>query len=818
MIHDIASDVRYAARTLRNARVVSTATVLTLGLGIGLLTAVFSIVNAAIIRPLPYDNAHRLVALGEDHPREYSTYSVMSPAAFEAVHERNRSFDAVAAYQVRSANIALGAATGADRITGVHVTADLFRVLRVRPFRGRVFTADEATEDAKVIVISYELWTTRLGTSDSVIGSTARIDGMAHTIVGVMGPGFNFPMREHYWRPLVWRAGSPEWLERSVAVAGRLRDGVTLEGARADVATIGASLARAHPATQEGWSLALRSEIIERRAIPGPLQWMVMGAGAFLMLIACANVTTVLLARAAGRRAEMAVRAALGASRARLVRQHITETMLLAVAGGVAGVVFATWMLDIAWAAVPTQNMPSWLDFGIDWRVLAFTTGISIVALLAVGVGPALTATRVQLSDSLKLGAAGETGSRRELRASRVLVIVEVAAAFVLFAGSALMLESFRSLQRIDFGLQAERVLVARPWLSASSYPTAERRATYFEAALDRVRRVPGIGPAAVRGDLDSLRGAAWTTDSFLPRAILVPLGGSQPDPSPRANAGVGRYVVTPEYFDAVKLPIVRGRVFTTRDDSGSTRVAVVGALVADRLWPNADAIGRQFRLAASGEWVTVVGVVGNVRLMIGGARGTRTRLQPAVYFPASQATSRNEQLVMHAADPTAVATVVARALLTVDPDQSLGRVSRLSDEMGSPRQQTLWIGVVFSVIAAGALVLASIGLCGVIAYSVARRTREIGVRMALGADARRLRWAVVRQGLRLTAIGLAIGVPVAWALARVTGAFLEGGSASLPGVYGLVAGVFLVFGAAASAVPARRATRVDPLVALRAQ
>ena len=817
MIHDIGNDVRYAFRTLSNARVASLTTVMTLGIGIGLLTAVFSIVNAAVLRPLPYESSTRLVALGEDHPRAYPQHSRVSPAVFDAVRNGARSLSGVEAYETANGNVVLGPGQSADQLSGVNVTPGIFAVLGVPPFRGRLFTPDETTAGSNVLVISHELWASRLGANERVIGSTARVDGVPHTIVGVMPPGFNFPERDHYWRPLVMRSNSPERLERSLSVVARLRDGVDLASARAEIATIGAALARAYPTTQSGWSLVVRPDAIERRPVPAPIQWMILVAGTFLMLIACANVTTVLLARAAARRPEMAVRAALGGSRQRLIRQQLTETLILALAGGFTGLLLATWMLDLAWASVPTQNIPSWIDLGVDWRVLAFTSAASFVALLAVGIGPALTATRVRLSDPLKLGSSGDTASRRELRASRVLVVVEVAAAFVLFAGSALMLDSFRSMQHVDFGIEADRVLIARPSLSPNAYSTEARRRSYFDLAMHRVQQVPGVTSVATRGMLDSLRGAAWSTDSLLARATIVPLGGRQQEQSLRTY-DVDRSVVTPEYFTAVKLPLVRGRLFTAQDDSGSARVAVISARLAERLWPNVAATGRQFRFAASAEWVTVVGVVGDVRRISGGNRGTRTVIQPTVYFPAAQATSRYDALVVQAADPIGVASTVGQALRAVDPDQSIGRLRRLSDEMESPNLGTLWLGAVFAAIAMGALILASIGLYGVIAYSVTRRTREIGVRMALGADARSLHRTVVAQALRLTAIGLGIGAIGAWALVRVTGTFLGGEGGSLVAASAVVALVFVVCGAAASAVPARRATRVDPLVALRAQ
>jgi putative ABC transport system permease protein len=821
MWQQFASDVRYSARALRNARLLTIATVVTLGIGIGLLTAIFSIVNAAVLRPLPYDDARRLVAVTEADPRDRSRFSSMAPAAFMAVRDQNRSFSTVAAYEPRSLNVVVANST--VPLSGADVTANLFSTLRVVPARGRLFSADEANADARVLLISHEFWATRLGANETIVGTTARVDGTPYTIIGVLPAGFNFPNRQHFWRPLVLRPEGTDWMERSVEVVARLRDGVAFAAARSEVATIGAVFAREHPSTREGWSMQLRSEMLERRAIPGPLPWMVLAAGLFMLLIACANVATMLLARAAARRAEMAVRAALGANRWRLVSQHLTETLLLALAGGVAGVLIAMWTLDVAQAILPLGNMPSWLDFSIDWRVLLFTLGVALLALIAVGVGPALVATRVRLSDPLKIGSFGETASRKELRASRVLVVVEVAAAFILFAGSALMVRSAGALRNFDFGIDAAHVLSARPWLSTSQYATAARRDAYFAEAVNRVGHLPGIRAVAVAGEgVDSIRGAAWMPDSsgtMRERYSITPRGGEQTAWTYPDAASVRWRVVSGTYFAAVGLSPRRGHTFNAQDREGAARVAVVSERVAERLWPNVDPVGRQFRLGGSGEWITVVGVVPNVHVIAGGGLGVSGRFESTIYLPSTQATTHyGAVLVRTVGDPVAAIDGIRRVMAEIDRDQSISRIERLSDSLGSAASTTRWLGMMFAAIAIGALVLASIGLYGVIAYSVARRTREIGVRMALGADARTLRRTVMAQALRLTTLGLLIGMGGAWGLVGLMRSFLYGVTAYDPSTYLAAALLFLVVSALASLVPARRATQVDPLIALRAQ
>jgi putative ABC transport system permease protein len=816
MFHELKNDVRYAARALKNARLVSITTVVTVGIGVGLLTAIFSIVNAAVLRPLPYDGARRLVALTETMPRARSSFSLMSASAFAAVRERSRSFAALAAYT--SLSLSVVADGDAESLSGADVTPSLFPLLRVSPVRGRVFTADDA--DAPVLLISHEFWTTRFGQSEAAIGSTMRVDGSPYSIIGVMPPGFNFPTRQHFWRALTLRPGEDDALEPTLGVAARLGEGVAIETARAEVASIGVSFARDHPGVREGWSMLVRSELLERRAIPGPLPWMAVTAGLFTLLIACANVATVLLARAASRRSDMAIRAALGASRRRLVAQQLTETLLLALAGGVAGLFVAMWTLDIAYGLLPTQSMPSWLDFSIDWHVLSFTLAVSVLTLLAVGLGPALVATRVNLSDPLTRSVAGDTGSRQELRMSRLLVVVEVATAFVLFAGSALMLRSARSAAAFDVGIDAEQVLSVRPLLSRARYATAIRRDEYVAAAVERLQRLPGAHAVATRGDLDSLRGAAWTSDSagaWRDRASIA-TPGTEAALTFQEGASIRRYVVSSSYFDVVGLRTKRGRVFGPFDSERTLRVAIVSEQVANRLWPNVDPVGRQLRFGGSTELITVVGVVPNVRLIVGGPRGMSGRPESAIYLPATQASTSYATILMRAADPLATVGDVRRALRTIDPDQSIGRIERLSDNLRSAATATQWIAIAFAAMATGALLLAATGLYGVIAYFVVRRTREIGVRMALGADARTLRRSVVWQALSLTGAGVGIGIVGTLALVRLMGSFLYGVSSYDPVTYGLVAILFTALGIGASLVPAHRATRVDPLIALRAQ
>jgi predicted permease len=610
-------------------------------------------------------------------------------------------------------------------------------------------------------------------------------------------------------------------LEQSFGVAARFRDGVATETARAEVTSIGVAFAREHPGVRDGWGIQVRSELLERQAIPGPLPWMALAAGLFTLLIACANVATVLLARAAARRGDVAIRAALGASRLRLVAQHLIETLLLALGGGAAGVLVASWTLDIAYGLLPTQHMPSWLDFSVDWRVLAFTLGVSLVALLAVGVSPAMMATRVKLSEALTRGAGGDTGSRQELRMSRVLVVVQVAAAFVLFAGSALMMQSARQAVAFDFGIDADHVLSVHPLLSRTRYSTTARRDDYFAAAAERLERLPMARSVATRGDnLDSLRGAAWTSDTagaWRQRAEVTALGTETTVVYPEALS-IRRYIVSPSYFQTVGLRAKRGRTFGTLDGDRSLRVAVVSERVANRLWPNSDPIGRQLRFGGSTAQITVVGIVPDVRLMNDGPRGVSNRSESAIYLPSTQAVSSYTTLLLRTPDdPIASVSGVRRVLRGLDADQSIGRIERLSDSLRSGATTLRWIAIVFAAIATGALLLASIGLYGVVAYFVVRRTREIGVRMALGADARILRWAVIAQALRLTGMGVAVGVVMTWALVRLMGSFLYGVAAYDPATYVLVIILFAALGTLASLIPAHRATRVDPLIALRA-
>ena len=517
----------------------------------------------------------------------------------------------------------------------------------------------------------------------------------------------------------------------------------------------------------------------------------------------------------------MAVRAALGASRTRLIVQQMTETLWLALAGGVLGVLISRWALALARASLPTDNLPPWLNYAVDWRVLAFTLGVSIVTLLSVGVAPALTATHVDLSSPLKVGAAGDTASGPELRASRAMVIFEVALAFAMVAGSAFILQSFRRLQRLDYGIPAERTLTATILLSESQYADIARRDTYFSDAIERVSRLSGVKNVAIRGSPVRLRRDSLADSTSPPddKWKIYVRGREGQANGQSLGLAVRQYAVTDDYFRTVGTRILRGRGFTSQDRDDSAPVAVLSERLAHHLWPTGDPIGAQIRLGTASSWVTVIGVVTNVQVPVGRAGGVGGAFEPAIYLSSRQNVIwRPSLLVRSGADPLLLAGSVEAELRLVDPDQPVTRFLRLSDELGQSARSLRWLGLAFATIAAGALALAAIGIYGVISYAVQRRLREIGVRLALGAHPSSLKWEVTKHALRLVMVGIAIGVFGAWALRRLMGSFLYGVSSYDFGTCLLVSAIFVGLGAIASYAPARRATRVDPLSVMRAQ
>jgi putative ABC transport system permease protein len=797
------ADFRHASRRLSSSPGFTLGAILTLGLGIGASTSMFSAVNAVVLRPLPYKDADRLVfawAKAGD-----STLAASYPEYLDW-KQRSRSFSELSCWRGQSVNL-----TGGDepeRVTGSFVCASFFGLLGLDPQLGRTFTPEE-TEPATarpVAVISHGLWQRRFAGDPGVLGRSVVLNGNAHTIVGVLGPGFapdraafaGWFMASEVLLPVAYFPNKDGLLrgQSEILVIGRLAEGVDLDAARAELEVVARGLEAEHPESQAGRSVGL---VPAQEQIVGDAKdalFVLLASVLLVLLIACANVANLLLVRAGRRRSEVALRSALGAARGRIVRHLLSEAALLALGGGLVGLLLAAWGARSLALLLPDGVLPS--ELSLDGRVLAFALGLSISTGLLFGLVPALQASRADLNQVLKEGGRGAEG-RHRLRG--LLVVSETALALVLLAGAGLMLRSLLALQGTSPGFRSERLLTLEFRLPPARYETPERIAAFFREVLRRVQEIPGVESA-------TLARAVPFSGNGANEAYEVEGQPLAPDQEPRAQTNI----VSPEYFGTLGIPILAGRSFGPEDTATSTPVVVVNATLARRAWPDGEALGKRLRIEGAGRWHTVIGVVGDARHF--GFTGP----------PAAQAYTTHEQdarifgclLVRTAADPMASAPAVRQAVWSVDKDQPVWRVTSMEALLARNRASGRSLATLLAVFGATALLLAGMGVHGVMSAVVGQRTREIGVRMALGARARDVMGLVVRQSGRLVLLGVAFGLLGALVLSRFLRSLLYGVTPADP--ITLVA-VSLLLGAAtllASVLPARRASRLDPVAALR--
>ncbi|HEV3252839.1 MAG TPA: ABC transporter permease [Candidatus Acidoferrales bacterium] len=808
-MHTLIQDLRYGIRMLAKSPGFTVVAVLTLALGIGANTAIFSVVNAVLLAPLPYKDPGRLVTLWGANPRLSSEDFPLSPAVFSTWKAENRVFEEIAA-----SSDDLDTITGSgepEMVIGYDFSADYFHVLDAKPELGRTFLPEEdRTGGPNVAVLSDNIWRRRFNADPSIIGKTIQLGSAPFTVVGVMPPTFRYPDKVEIWTPLALpTSASTDWKKRYLRVIARLRPGVTLDEAQAQMSALAERIAREHPDTNTGEGVMLKPL---RTQIAGDIRTpllVLLGAVGFVLLIACVNVANLLLARAASREREVAIRTALGAGRLRLLRQMLTESVLLSLAGGVAGLLLAYWSAGFLLSLFPNNianlSIPTVQAIPIDGRVLAFTIAATILTGFLFGLVPALRSSRLDVNQTLKeSGRAPMAGSRERLFRS-ILVVAEIALSFVLLIGAGLLIKSFLRLIQGDLGFRPDNVLALEAFPSPATYPSKEpeKLRAYVDRSVENLRAIPGVESASAINFLP-------LTGFWGPQKFTIE---GRPDPPKGQEYAADNRVVTPDYFKTMGIPLQRGRAFAAADGPDSPHVAVISASLARRFWNTDDPVGKRLNLgdSAKPDWTEIVGVVGDVHSF-----GLEEKLHDDLYRPFSQVYFPIVAFTVRAkGDPAQITAAAKAAIWAVNPVQPFYKIitmATLAAESLALRRVSMLLLTAFSSLA---LLLAAIGIYGVLSYAVAQRTHEIGIRAALGAQQRDVLRLVLGDGMRLALTGLGLGFAASLALTRLMVSLLYGVGAADPltfaGVAALATGVALL----ACYLPARRAMRVDPIIAL---
>lgn len=801
------TDLRFAFRLLAKSPGTTLAAIVALGFGIGLSTAIFNAFSAVMLRPFPHiQDEDRLVFVNSVALNRPDGYYELSMPDFLDLREQAKSLVGLTTSTRKT--VIFAADENPERVLGADISAEAFTMLGVQPHRGRLFTPADAEPNATpVAILSYAVWQRRFGGRDDVIGRTETMNGTPTTIVGVLPPGFNFPDQEELWMPMIYKHDPNTRASHYLGGWARLRDGVSLDEARAEIAAIGARLALEHKNTNDGKGFALRPVREEATEDTALLMRLMLGAAIFVLLIACANVANLLLARSAGRAHEIAIRVSVGATRGRIIRQVLTESLLLGLLGGACGLLVGVWANSLVVSAVPAVEIPFWISFEFDWRVFAFAAGAAVISSLLFGLFPALQASRSTALE-MKEGARHVAGGRRARALRQGLVVSQVALSAVLLIGAGLFVRSFLKLQATPTGYEASNVLTFRVGLPPSQYKDPAEINRFFDQLPARLREVPGVIEVGATSMLPS---AGHNNNAFLLEGQEFPKSISH------TTQTVSR-MVSAGYFETMRIPLLRGRAFGPGDTRETPRVAIVDQQFVDKWLHGQDPIGKRVRFGYlptdDAPWMTIVGVVGNVP-----TRVDRAYDRGSIYTMAEQ-TGYNfvSYVVRVAGDPTTYGPALQRAVVNVKPGIPIYDVRTQTQIENIAYWQRRFFGQVFSAFGLGALFLAALGVYGVMTYSVAQRTPEIGVRMALGASEGEVLRLVGKQGLALVGLGLLIGVVAALGLTRFMAVLLYGVSPSDPPTYFVLTTVLAVVGLVACWLPARRATRVDPMIALRAE
>ena len=815
-MNTLLQDVRYGFRMLRKSPGFTFVALLTLALGIGANTAIFSVVNATLLRPLPYEDPSKIVMVWGTNPRGYGWRGKTGFSApnFRDYKEQNKVFEEMGAF-ISSSGFTLTGTDAAEHIKSGNVTSDFFKVLKVQPMLGRsLIPEDEQVGRDHVVVLSHHLWQRRFGADQNIVGQTIQLDAKPYTVVGVLPPGFEFSIPDYFGQKDLWAPAILPNDDRShnyISVLARLKPGVTLRMAQADLDAITARLTAEYSHDMPGFGTRL---VPLHEQIVGdirPVLLILFGAVGFVLLISCANVANLQLARASTRQKEIAVRAALGASRGRLVRQLLTESMLLAVIGGALGLLIGSWGIKLLTGLQPASLLPV-TNVTIDFTVLGYSLVLSVITGILFGFAPALQSKPKRLSETLKEGgrssAAGDSG--RRIRG--LLTISEVALSLVLLIGAGLLIRSFVGLLMVDPGFETKNILTLPMDLPGYAYPEATRQAEFYTQVMERIKALPGVTAVGATSDLPPTANSSSSSFSIEGHAPL-----EQSDNS----LSVEDRLATPDYFHVMGIPLTAGRAFSETDTSSAPPVGLINQSFARRFFPNENPIGQRLRFGSakpSNPWITIVGVVGDVR-GFGLDKQPNSEIYLAYQQPNGWYFSQLPYLhlvVRTAGEPNSAAASVLGAVHKFDKNLPLPRAQTMEDilaaSIGARRFNTILLGLFAGL----ATILAAVGIYGMISYSVAQRTHEIGIRMALGARRVDVIKLVLRNGMILALGGVAIGLAAAFALTRLMTTLLFGIKSTDAVTYAIVSVGLLAVALLACLIPARRATKVDPLVALR--
>ena len=806
----ILKDLRYGWRMMRRNMGFTVVAVISLALGIGANSAIFSLVNAVLLRPLPFVEPDRLVMVWEDATFAGFPRNTPAPANYSDWKAQNHVFDDMAALTIDSFNLTGG--NEPEKVEAHRFTANLFQMLGARPLLGRTFLPeDEGPQPKKVVVLSYKLWQARFGGESGIIGADILLSGDKYTVIGVMPAGFQFLDRYiALWVPVDL---TPEdWSRRGnhfLTVVARMKPGVGIEQANADIKTIQAGIAHDYLADAANMGANV---IPLREQLAGEIRLqliVLLVAVGFVLMIACANIANLLLARAANRRKEIAVRTALGAGRMRIVRQLLTESVLLAAAGGALGLLFAVWSFEFLQRLVP-PDMALTTKLAIDAPMLGYTLLIALLTGVIFGLAPALQASRINLNEALKQGgrSMGADASGNRLRSA--MVVVEVALALVLLVGAGLLIQTLFKLRNQYSGLEPANVLTLRTNLLGDKYQQHAKRVAFYDQVLERVKSLPGV----VSGGYTTTVPLEWKggTSGFVPEGRL-PEHGLAYDANHRQ--------VSCDYLKTMGIPLVQGRHFDNGDNTQSMQVAIVNETMARRYWPGENALGKRFKLGDQDSevpWLMIVGIAGDVRQM-----GLDAPVKAEMYLPYQQDPESSwfaprDLVIRSSVDPMSLVSGLRAEIRSVDPDQPVSNIRTMDEILGeesAPQELSMTLLAVFATLA---LLLAAIGIYGVLSYFVVQSTPEIGIRLAMGAQTRDVVSLVLRRGMTLTLLGVGIGLVGSFFLTRLMSTLLYEVSASDPRTFGVIALLLTVVALLACYIPARRASKVDPMIALRSE